>query len=79
MQREWDKPLIAADISKLNASLPVIHHQARLLAISTPHRGDWLHALLFHHVLCVWITKLPELPWDYVLEPSLHATVFGVL
>ena len=44
-QQEWDKPSIAADVAKLNASLPGRHHQARLLAVSAPHSGDWLHAL----------------------------------
>ena len=44
-QREWDKPCIAADIARLALSLPGRHHQARLLAVSTPHSGDWLHAL----------------------------------
>jgi hypothetical protein len=45
IQLEWDKPSIAADLAKLNASLPERHHQARLLAVSAPHSGDWLHAL----------------------------------
>jgi hypothetical protein len=45
IQLEWDKPSIAADWAKLNASLPERHHQARLLAVSAPHSGDWLHAL----------------------------------
>lgn len=44
-QREWDKPSIYADLSRLKASLPDKHHQARLLAVSAPHSGDWLHAL----------------------------------
>jgi hypothetical protein len=44
-QREWDKPSICADLARLMASLPDRHHQARLLAVSTPHCGDWLHAL----------------------------------
>jgi hypothetical protein len=44
-QQEWDKPSIAADVARLNASLPGRHHQARLLAVSAPHSGDWLHAL----------------------------------
>jgi hypothetical protein len=44
-QREWDKPNICADLARLRASLPDRHHQARLLAVSAPHSGDWLHAL----------------------------------
>ena len=44
-QQEWDKPSIAADVARLNASLPDRHHQARLLAVSAPHSSDWLHAL----------------------------------
>ena len=44
-QHEWDKPSIAADLASLMSSLPERHHQARLLAVSAPHSGDWLHAL----------------------------------
>ena len=44
-QSEWDKPCIADDVARLYASLPDIHDQARLLAVSAPHSGDWLHAL----------------------------------
>jgi len=44
-QHEWDKPSIAADIARLSVSLPDRHNQARLLAVSAPHSGDWLHAL----------------------------------
>ena len=45
-QREWDKPCIAADnIARKMLSLPDRHHQARLLAVSAPRSGDWLHAL----------------------------------
>lgn len=44
-QHEWDKPHIAADIARVNSSLPERHHQARLLAVSAPHSGDWLQAL----------------------------------
>jgi len=44
-QHEWDKPYIAADLARLTSSLPERHHQARLLAVSAPHGGDWLHAL----------------------------------
>ena len=44
-QQEWDKPSIAADVARLNSSLPGRHWQACLLAVSAPHSGDWLHAL----------------------------------
>jgi len=44
-QREWDRPCIAADISTLMSSPPDRRQQARLLALSAPHSGDWLHAL----------------------------------
>jgi len=62
--------------------LPQRHHQARLLAVSAPHSGDWLHALpkcLFNFVVYVWTTRRSELQLDYVLEPvfvsliSVHA------
>jgi hypothetical protein len=45
IQREWDKPCVAADISMLLSSLPERRDQARLLAVSAPHSSDWLHAL----------------------------------
>jgi hypothetical protein len=45
IQREWDKPCVAADICTLLSSLPDRRDQARLLAVSAPHSGDWLHAL----------------------------------
>ena len=45
IQREWDRPCIAADVSTLMSSLPERRQQARLLAVSAPHSGDWLHAL----------------------------------
>ena len=44
-QHDWDKPSIAADLASLMSSLPDRHHQTRLLAVSAPHSGDWLHAL----------------------------------
>jgi hypothetical protein len=44
-QQAWDRPSIAADISTLMSNLPERRHQARLLALSAPHSGDWLHAL----------------------------------
>ena len=44
-QRAWDEPCTTADASKVMASQPDRHSQARLLALSAPHSGDWLHAL----------------------------------
>ena len=44
-QKLWDKPCIDADMSKLISSLPEPRDRARLLALSAPHSGDWLHAL----------------------------------
>jgi hypothetical protein len=44
-QREWDQPCIAVDVAKLLMDLPGRVNQARLLAVSAPHSGDWLHAL----------------------------------
>ena len=45
IQRVWDRPSIDADITMLETSMPERHHRARLLALSAPHSGDWLHAL----------------------------------
>jgi hypothetical protein len=44
-QREWDQPCIAVDVCRLLSSVSERRHQARLLAVSAPHSGDWLHAL----------------------------------
>jgi hypothetical protein len=44
-QRAWDAPCISADVGRLMLSLPDRRQQARLLAVSAPHSGDWLHAL----------------------------------
>ena len=44
-QRQWDKPCILADVSRLMVSLTDRQNQARLLALSAPHSGDWLNAL----------------------------------
>jgi len=44
-QRSWDKPCVSADICRLKISLPDRRDQARLLALSAPHSGDWIHAL----------------------------------
>ena len=44
-QKLWDKPCVDADMSRLMSSLPEARDRARLLAVSAPHSGDWLHAL----------------------------------
>jgi hypothetical protein len=44
-QREWDTPCINADANTVMSSRTDRRHQARLLAVSAPHSGDWLHAL----------------------------------
>ena len=41
----WDAPVIAGDNSVIWASLTDNQSRARLLVISAPHSGDWLHAL----------------------------------
>ena len=45
VQKAWDRPFIEADKAMLLDSAPDQHHRARLLAVSAPHAGDWLHAL----------------------------------
>jgi hypothetical protein len=44
-QRAWDKPCVSADVNMLHCSLSDRRNQARLLALSAPHSGDWLNAL----------------------------------
>ena len=44
-QREWDRHQIDAELERLKSSMPDAHNQARLLAVTAPHSGDWLHAL----------------------------------
>jgi len=44
-QSSWDKPVIAAELDKLSSSLSDTIDKARLLAVTSPHSGDWLHAL----------------------------------
>jgi hypothetical protein len=44
-QREWDTLSITADAHTVMTSQSNRRHQARLLAVSAPHSGDWLHAL----------------------------------
>ena len=44
-QSGWDKPVIAADLAAVKSHLCDSFKTARLLAVSAPHSGDWLHAL----------------------------------
>jgi Reverse transcriptase (RNA-dependent DNA polymerase) len=44
-QRAWDNPCVNADANTVMLSRSDRRHQARLLAVSAPHSGDWLHAL----------------------------------
>ena len=44
-QKTWDKSCVSADLLKQYSSLTDRHDQARLLALSAPHSGDWLNAL----------------------------------
>ena len=44
-QSSWDRPGIGSDFSALLTSQPDDYGKARLLAASTAHCGDWLHAL----------------------------------
>ena len=44
-QQSWDKPSISCDTAAVLAGALDNHHRARVLAVSAPHTGDWLHAL----------------------------------
>ena len=44
-QRAWDRSCVSGDVLKLFGSLTDRGDQARLLALSAPHSGDWLNAL----------------------------------
>jgi len=44
-QHEFDKPFIAVDKASLMLSIPKRHDHVRLLAVSAPHSGNWLHTL----------------------------------
>ena len=41
----WDKLVIAADLPAVKSHFCNSFNTARLLAVSAPHSGDWLHAL----------------------------------
>ena len=44
-QSVWDKPEIMADQAVAMSAFTDNFNRARLLSASTPHSGDWLHAL----------------------------------
>ena len=44
-QSAWDRPVVEADRSSLSYSFSDEVNRARLLSVSAPHSGDWLHAL----------------------------------
>lgn len=44
-QRSWDEPLVSVSKSLLLHSVSDAHNKARLIAVSSAHSGDWLHAL----------------------------------
>ena len=57
-------PAYQADIIKL------VCWQCRLLTAVTGFTR-----CLFHLVVCIWMTKLSELRWDYVLEPNFVSPI----
>ena len=44
-QSALDKPVIAADVAAVKSHFGGSFNTARLLVVSAPHSGDWLHAL----------------------------------
>ena len=44
-QNAWDKPVFTADLTAVKSHIFDSFNTGRLLAISAPHGGDWLHAL----------------------------------
>jgi hypothetical protein len=44
-QQTWDKPIVNFELSHLLACLKSNYDKARLLAASSKHSGDWLHAV----------------------------------
>ena len=45
IQRAWDSLTITRDFNLVAAHAPTVIDKARLLAVQSPHRSDWLHAL----------------------------------
>jgi hypothetical protein len=44
-QQTWDKPIVSSELSQLLARQTDNYNKARLLAASSNHSGDWLHAI----------------------------------
>jgi len=78
IQRVWDRPIIDADVTMLEISMPEKHHRARLLALSAPHSGDW-HALPLLLAAYGWTTRLFESPlvcgWEPIFVNLISALV----
>jgi hypothetical protein len=60
-QRSWDQPGIELTFSTLLESQPDDYGKARLLAVSTAHSGDWLHAL---SCLVVYVLIMRRFVWQ---------------
>ena len=44
-QKTWDSPIVTESFQSLLSAAPDDYTRARLLAVSSPHAGDWLKAL----------------------------------
>ena len=44
-QQTWDKPIVQLELSQLMERHTDTYDKARLLAASSKHSGDWLHAI----------------------------------
>lgn len=44
-QKTWDRPFLDLEKASILSQAQDQHHRARLLAVSAPHAGDWLHTL----------------------------------
>ena len=44
-QQTWDKPIVQLELSQLMERHTDTYNKARLLAASSKHSGDWLHAI----------------------------------
>ena len=45
LQKSWDTPVTTATLQTLLSTAADVHSRARLLAVSSPHAGDWLKAM----------------------------------
>lgn len=45
LQQSWDRPQIDTDLAAVQSSAIDDHNRARVLAVASPHAGDWLYAL----------------------------------